>query len=261
VVVDDTTETESSLIAYGSLRDEPVVLKIVRAPGDEWRAGDVLAAFRGCGVARVLTSADGAVLLERAMPGESLVELSRAGRDDEAIAILADTIAAMSSASPQCPAPSVGDWGRSFDEYRKSGDARIPATLIDHAETLFATLYASQQEARLLHGDLHHYNVIRDANRGWLAVDPKGVIGEVEYEIGAILRNPIDLPSLFLDQSAIERRADHFAATLQLNHDRILAWGFAQGVLSAIWSAQDGHDVTLGHAGLRLAELIRPMLG
>lgn len=45
--------------------------------------------------------------------------------------------------------------------------------------------------------DLQHYNVLFDDARGWLAIDPKGVVGEVEYEIGAILRNPIERPDLF----------------------------------------------------------------
>jgi hypothetical protein len=31
----------------------------------------------------------------------------------------------------------------------------------------------------------------------WIAVDPKGVIGEIEYEIGASLRNPYENPEIF----------------------------------------------------------------
>lgn len=58
-------------------------------------------------------------------------------------------------------------------------------------------LAASQDETTLLHGDLHHYNVLSDVRRGWLAIDPKGVIGEVEYEAGAIFRNPNEMPDLF----------------------------------------------------------------
>ena len=42
----------------------------------------------------------------------------------------------------------------------------------------------------LLHGDLQHYNVLLDKDRGWVAIDPKGVVGELEYEVGALLRNP-----------------------------------------------------------------------
>jgi streptomycin 6-kinase len=46
---------------------------------------------------------------------------------------------------------------------------------------------------RLLHGDLQHYNVLLDRKRGWLAIDPKGVVAEGEFELGAALRNPIGM--------------------------------------------------------------------
>lgn len=58
----------------------------------------------------------------------------------------------------------------------------------------------------LLHGDLHHYNVRFDRDHGWNAIDPKGVVGEFEYEVGALLRNPIKQPEIFTDPATIERR-------------------------------------------------------
>jgi streptomycin 6-kinase len=121
-------------------------------------------------------------------------------------------------------------------------------------------LYASQRDVRLLHGDLQHYNVLFDSDRGWLAIDPKGVIGEVEYEIGASLRNPIEKPELFASPDAVERRLRCFEAKLKLDYDRMLAWGFAQAVLSAIWSVEDGFAVDAGNPSLKLANAIRPIL-
>jgi streptomycin 6-kinase len=260
VRIERTTATQSSLIAYGTAAGEAVVLKIVKSQGDEWRAGDILSAFHGSGAVRVLACDEGAVLLERALPGESLFELSRAGRDDEAIGIIADTIAKMSSRVTPVAAPSVHDWGRSFATYLTSADARIPREDVVHAGKVFAHLASSQTKTRLLHGDLQHYNVVRDARRGWLAIDPKGVIGEVEYEIGAALRNPVDLPSVFLDRGAIERRVAHFAHALTLDRDRILAWAYAQAVLSAIWNVEDGFDVDPDSSVLKLAALLEPMI-
>jgi streptomycin 6-kinase len=124
----------------------------------------------------------------------------------------------------------------------------------------FAELASSQRNARLLHGDLHHYNVLADSQRGWLAIDPKGVIGEPEYEIGAVLRNPHERPDLFISASAIERRLTRFAKRLNLDLQRALAWGFAQAVLSAIWSIEDGFAVDAGHSSIRLANTLRVML-
>jgi len=83
-------ETESSLIAFGRRGTEQVVLKVVKRPGDEWRSGDVVSAFGGHGVVRALAYEDGAVLLERIVPGTSLVDLTRRGHDQAATEILAD---------------------------------------------------------------------------------------------------------------------------------------------------------------------------
>ena len=109
----------------------------------------------------------------------------------------------------------------------------------------------------MLHGDLHHDNIVFDEQRGWLAIDPKGLLGEREYEFGAMLRNPTAKPELFTDASVIHSRVDIISECLVLNKGRILAWAFAQGVLSAIWSIEDGQDPT---GGLASAEAILPLL-
>ena len=260
IIVLNTLETASSFLAFGYRDKQPVVLKVLRQPGDEWRCGEVLEAFNGNGTVRVYEQSEGAVLLERLLPGKQLADLALAGRDDEAIDILARVIRQMSHS---CASPvafvTVDDWGLGFSRYLESGDKRIPPRLIEEGGQLYAALCASQQNPRLLHGDLHHDNVLFDAARGWLAIDPKGVIGEVEYEIGASLRNPWQRPELFASPATVERRLWRFAADLKLDTDRALAWGFAQAVLSAIWSAEDGFAVDDSHSSLRLARAIRSL--
>src|SRR5262249_42487333 len=96
--------------------------------------------------------------------------------------------------------------------------------------------------------------------RGWLAIDPKGVIGDVEYEIGAILRNPIDRPSLFTSPDTINSRVQRLAAALRVDGRRILHWAFAQAVLSAIWAVEDGFRVDADNPTVALAHTLRGML-
>jgi streptomycin 6-kinase len=261
VVVDEIVETATSRIAYGRRDDAPVVLKLVRTQGDEWHAGEVLAAFGGRGVVRVHEFVPGAMLLERLRPGHSLVELSVAGRDDDATAVLADVVHAMSPDDAVAGVPTVHEWGRSFAWYASLGQHRLPSDLVARAETLYRTLADTQRHPRLLHGDLQHSNVLFDRERGWLAIDPKGVVGEFEFEIGAALRNPIERPDLFADPAVVERRLDRFAARLRLDPGRVLAWAFAQAVLSAIWDLEDGCDAAEPPPALRLAEAIGPILG
>jgi len=125
---------------------------------------------------------------------------------------------------------------------------------------MYVDLSGSQRSRRLHHGDLQHYNVLFDTDRGWLAIDPKGVVGELEYEIGAVLRNPDERPDMFLSPSVIERRVKQFTNRLNLNYERTFRWAFAQAVLSAIWGIEDGFSVDATNSSLRLAEAIRPML-
>ena len=265
VVVEDFLETESSVIAFGTRDNKSVVLKVIKKPGDEWRSGEILKAFDGRGVARVCEQAPGAVLLERLRPGNSLVELSLNGRDEEATDIVADVIQQMSArassmSSLQFPnaCATVQDWAKGFERYLATGDDQIPLELVETGQRVYLRLSATQRQPRLLHGDLQHYNVLFDSDRGWLAIDPKGVVGEVEYEIGAVLRNPSDR---FLSRSTVERRLKQFTLRLNLDYERALAWALAQAVLSAIWLIEDGFVVDATNPALRLAEVMRPMLG
>ncbi len=261
VTVESTTHTQSSILAFGTRGDRAVVLKLVRAPGDEWRAGEVLAAFRGAGTVRVLAQVPGAVLLEQLVPGTSLVPLVLDGRDDEATEILAGVIQRMGANSPVLEWPvTAEEWGRGFGRYLDSGDTQVPAGLAGRAGEMCASLCASQRHTRLLHGDLQHYNVLFDAERGWLAIDPKGVVGEVEYELGANLRNPGERPDLFAAPDVIARRVGLYEARLGVDADRTLRWAYAQAVLSAIWLVEDGFPVDAEHPSLQLARAMEPLL-
>lgn len=157
-----------------------VGVKVACTGSDEGLAWAALRHFGGRGCVRLLDHAGDAILVERALPGRPLADLVRAGRDDEATGVLCDVATALHE--PDAPGavptfPSAADWGRGFERYRRSGDAAIPAALVGRAEAHFRELVASQAAPRLLHGDLHHANVLLDATRAWLAIDPKGVLG------------------------------------------------------------------------------------
>jgi streptomycin 6-kinase len=261
VVVERTLETQSSFIAFGTRSNQPVVLKALRRPGDEWRCGEVLDAFDGKGIVRVYQHIEGAVLLERLDPGTQLVDMVLNGRDKEATDIVVEVMQKMSHPSESSKSfATVEDWGKGFERYLASGDNQIPISLVELGQQRYWELCSSQKSTRLLHGDLQHYNILFDSGRGWLAIDPKGVIGEIEYEIGASLRNPYERPELFASTRTIEKRVKRYEEKLMLNSGRALAWGFAQTVLSAIWSVEDGCAVDPRDPFLVLANALRPML-
>jgi streptomycin 6-kinase len=275
VVVESSFETETSVIAFGSRDLQPVVLKVIKHPGDEWHSGEILKSFDGNGVARVYECIAGAVLMERLLPGYSLAGMSMNGKDEDATDILVDVIERMSSIESLKPStalhaspmpdqamqrcPTVHTWAKGFERYIANPDVQIPVDLVKAGQRVYLDLCATQPRTRLLHGDLQHYNVLFDSNRGWLAIDPKGVIGEVEYELGAALRNPFERPELFL--SMIEKRLRQFTDKLNLDYERALGWAFAQAVLSAIWMFEDGFVVDGNNGSLRLARAIQNFAG
>lgn len=259
VTLEHTCETATSQLGFGVRDGRPVVLKLTRTV-DEARAGEMLRAFAGDGAVRVYEYEPGAVLLERLDPGQELVELVRRGDDDEATKIIAELIAKLANHSPPSGTPTVADWGRGFDRYLNTDDRRISEDLIRKAQQLHNDLAASQRKTMLLHGDLQHYNVLMDRARGWVAIDPKGVVGELEYEVGALLRNPVELPELFTQRATVERRVEILARLLPLDRSRVLRWCFAQAVLSAIWSVEDGYKIERNYPALELARTVRSMI-
>jgi streptomycin 6-kinase len=206
----------------------------------------------------VLEHADGVVLLETLIPGTSLG--AEPIDDAEATAIIGDVIARMSPASAPATAPTVETLGRSFERYVTGGDQTIPRSLVESAQRIYADMSASQGARQLLHGDLHHHNVLFDSRRGWLAIDPKGVVGELAYEVGAALRNPCTRPEIFAAPATIRARVDCFARILRLGPSRILAWAFAQAVLAAIWEMEDDGELTAGTGWIEFATAVRAML-
>lgn len=260
VTIDQTWETPGSVLAFGVSRGSRVVLKIINQQGDEWRSGDVLRAFDGQGTVRVIEYDAGALLLERLDPGEPLVNLVRRGEDERATEILAEVMQKMAGRAAPALSPTVLDWARGFDRYLNTGDRQVPHDLVNKARDWYQRLAMSGAKVMLLHGDLQHYNVLFDSKRGWVAIDPKGVVGELEYEVGAMMRNPVELPDLFTSTGTVERRLEILAKRLSLDYERALAWAFAQAVLSAIWDVEDGYTVQPDHSALKLAHTIKPLL-
>jgi streptomycin 6-kinase len=223
---------------------ERLVLKALGAVGDELRMAQVLTHWDGRGAVRLVEADAGAVLMEQARPGDELTGMVYAGRDDEATAIMCEVMRALDRPAPPASAGvrTVQDWGGGFARNRALAIAGgLEARLIDKAERLYFELCASQGPPILLHGDLHHENVVRDEARGWLAIDPKGILGEAAYETCAMLRNPGEARGFENTTAVIERRARQMSERLGHDYDRIIAWCFAQWVLAALWGFEDGN--------------------
>ena len=260
VSVSEIHPTPTSLIAFGTRDGQPVVLKVVSDLGEEWNSGEVAVAFSGHGGVPVIEHAPGGILTEKLVPGTPLVDVVRAGDDEEATAVIARLIGDL-HAKPRMARSiaSAEGWGRAFGRYVASNDRQIPMAIAMDAAARYVELCNTQRTVQLVHGDLQHYNVLYDSRHGWTAIDPKGVLAEIEYELGAALRNPVEMPELYTRVDTVQRRVEQFSAELQVNAERVIGWAYAQVVLSAIWTIEDGGSVQPDSPALKLAEALRAL--
>ena len=212
--------------------------------------------YAGRGSVRLLRGSirHGAMLLERLEPGDTLAEVQD---DEQATRIAAACMRDLWTAPTKRHFfPTVIDWSVGLAGMHKrygGGPGPLPAELVAKAEAMFLELLATSGDPVLLHGDLHHDNILRRGD-GWRVIDPKGLVGEREYECGAWLRNPADLLSRPNVKDVLDRRIAIFAEMLGFERQRIRDWAFAQAVLSAWWCLEDGGDCWEG--GIAIARYL-----
>jgi streptomycin 6-kinase len=225
-------------VLSGLCGSESVVLKLGLDVNGFKREAAALQAFQGFGAVQVLAENTGMLLLECAVPGVSLKSYFPES-DDEAINITADVIQRLHKAPIPLDHtfPYINDWLAALDR-----DWNIPAEHLQKARQLRDNLLQTSDNPVLLHGDLHHDNILQNGDN-WVVIDPKGVIGEPAYEVAAFIRNP--MPELLTrnnGKNIISNRISRFAERLALSPQRIHDWCYVQAVLCWAWALEDQGD-------------------
>jgi streptomycin 6-kinase len=211
----------------------------------------------------------GLLLLERLKPGRMLSELED---DDERTHIAAEVMqkiwrplesdSSLSVTQQQAAGLQkfikLSDW---FDGLKKlrphfnGGTGPFPKGLLERVELSLPELFADEN-VKLLHGDFHHFNIL-SSERGWLVIDPKGVIGPVGYEVGPLMINPWNsLTDRVSFRVRAERRVSILVERLGWERESIIKWTTAHAVLSAWWDVQDGMEYA---STLQYAEMFSEM--
>ena len=202
---------------------------------------------------------EGILLLERLTPGRMLSELGLRN-DEEATRIAARVMKQLWRPLPEGHGfTTVAQWAGGFQRLRdqfNGGTGPFPAGLVRDAEEIYERYLADSERKVLLHGDLHHFNILSAEREPWLAIDPKGVVGDPAYDAGALLRNPIPDVYHWSDLGKIQsQRLDILSEELQIPRRRLQEWAYAQMVLSAWWNFEDEGPV--GQEWIPFAEQIR----
>lgn len=242
----DSIITHSSRLLPVRYKDIPAMLKIAVSEEERWGAL-LMIWWDGEGAARVFIHDGDALLMERAVSSISLTEMARSGHDDEASRIICAVAAKLHARKKNPPELlSLSVWFRALENAAFQYGGIFAQALLTAKELL-----NNPQDIVILHGDLHHGNILDFGSRGWLAIDPKHIIGERGYDFANIFCNPDNIvatqPGRLLQQLNVI--AD--AADLEIN--RLLKWILAYAGLSAAWSLADGENPDLALAIAKLA--------
>lgn len=231
------TTTATSYIYRVQQKGVPAVLKVLTPTGqhDERHAPDVLRHFDGRGSVRLLAADEGAHLLEY-VPGESLVHLAET--DDAAATRLIAGVLNQLHHNPQTEGVQAGSLRRRFRALFERASLPESDTLFGRAARLADALLSNARDVRVLHGDVHHENILHKPGRGWLAIDPKGLIGERTFDTANTFFNPA--PKIYAHEPRIRRTAEILANETGLETRRILQFAYVYGGLSVAWSFEDG---------------------
>jgi streptomycin 6-kinase len=210
--------------------------------------------FNGDGACRLLEADDDRYmfLLERLKPGEMLTTL----KDDEAATHIAADVMTHLWRKPPLDEGFIklSEWFAELNLLRPrfaGGTGPFPKWLVERVESLLPGLFADPNPPVLMHGDFHHFNVL-SSERGWLAIDPKGVIGPAGYECGPLLTNPIpDFPYRPEAVQRTERRIAILSERLGFAREHIRDWGLCHCLLSGWWDLTEddtGSEYSIGCA-------------
>ncbi len=242
-----------NLVFEGQRADLGSIVLKVSVPNSEFHSEiNALRRFRGNCCVRLLESDEknGLLLLEKATPGTTLKEYTLNGRDLEAVSICANVIQKLHTGQnlidSTAPNPTLADRMLDFSRLKlaiQQGNAPFELSLWERAENEYQNLLSTTSRTVLLHGDLHHDNILSSQRSPWLAIDPHGVIGDPAFEVAGFMRNPYPGVMKLQNVKAImKNRIDVFSGILYLEKRRIWGWSFAQTTLASGWVFEDQHS-------------------
>ena len=227
-----------------TLDNKQVALKISFPNNHEFEAeAEAIRFFNGNAAINILKEdkENAVILLEKAEPGESVRTIIP---EEERISIVTEVMKKLHkpvSQNSDFTFPTILEWAKAFDRYKGkfSDSGPVPQKLFDRAEEIFKEYPKEKKPQVLLHGDLHADNIL-SSKRGWLVIDPKGIIGEAEFEVGGYLYNPYYDYAKGSDYKKLQTaRILQFSEELGFDKERILDWAFAYAIISVLWFLED----------------------
>jgi streptomycin 6-kinase len=243
------TTGHSGSLLLPVVRDGARAILKIAAGEEETRGAAMMDWYAGYGAAKVFAHDGPALLLERLEGQRDLSKMARSGQDDAATGIICSVVAGLHAPRARVPPENLVPmqiWFRPLD----------PAALryggiLTKCAAAARDLLAHPQSVVPLHGDIHHGNILDGGERGWLAIDPKGILGERGFDYANLFRNPD--ASIAAEPGRLRRRVEIVARAAELEPKRLMTWILAYAGLGAAWTMEGGGQA---EAGLAIARIV-----
>ena len=236
-----------SIVLFGSSAKVGQVVIKIGPPNDE-RVAEAAATRAASGVGMVRMLADdpeiALIMLERLSPG---TELANSGQSD---VDMTDVVAARIrdfwavDKTPEGLIP-LERWTRELREFTPAEHPELPVNLVVQGQALLEEMLANPLSRTMLHGDLHHHNILWQDGGGWITIDPKGLVGERGFDVCAWMMNPWGFPNASDFLPRANQRLDILARELGENRLRLAQWCFVFAALNLCWSLDVEHPENL----------------
>jgi streptomycin 6-kinase len=260
----DPIITRGSRLLPVRMGNTPAMLKIA-LDAEEKFGGALMSWWEGHGAAHVFAHEEDALLMARAEDLSSLLDMALTGRDDEASRIICNVVAQIHAPRLR-PPPALIPLAEWFQALRLAvtkyhgcrGYQGDYGYIFPACAAIADRLLQAPQDVVVLHGDIHHRNILDFGNRGWLAIDPKHIVGERGFDYANLFCNP-ELETVRAPGRMV-RQLQVVAEAAGLERARLLQWIVAYAGLSAAWFLEDG-DTESAQGDLAIAALALMELG
>jgi streptomycin 6-kinase len=211
------------------------VLKINFPDPESEHEADALAHWNGEGAVRLLAHDDErrALLVERCEPGTLLWETAD---EDEANVVAAAVLRRLWRPPPashrfRLLEDEADRWAESLPGTWEKLGRPFERRLLEAGIAAIRELAPTQRERVVAHQDFHGGNVLRAAREPWLAIDPKPLVAEREFDTASLVRDRREELGRAPDPARrIRRRLDRLAGELELDRERMRGWGIVHAL-------------------------------
>jgi streptomycin 6-kinase len=238
--------TGKSFVWPATNRNERLMLKITDRNDEEAEGAEMLRLYEGRGAVKLFERERNVQLMERA-GSNGQPELERMvleGHDDKATGIICEVVAELHEAvkGKMPPATLIPFRERSYEMRKHLEEGRVrpeDRALFGKAGEICEELISETADSQMpLHGDIHHFNIL-PSQRGWLAIDPKGIWGPRIYEYANTLCNPYNHVGIVADAKRMDRQASIIAERAGVERPLLLRFTFLHGAQAAAWSIEE----------------------